>query len=87
MRAFENVKLVSTIEEAPNVDYSTVNKIWKQSDISDDRLDYAKKCFSELAMHACPLHLALRYKRELAQSSSADGLRKVVNKLIEEIIK
>lgn len=50
-----------------------------------DNLDYAKKCFSELAMRACPLHLALKYKREIAQNSSVDGFRKIGVRLVEEI--
>lgn len=51
----------------------------------DDRLTTIKRHFTELAMRACPLHLALRYKKELAQSSSVEGLRKIGVRLVEEI--
>lgn len=66
-------------------DIMNSNTVPVYSSLSDDRLLFLKRHFSELAMRACPLHLALRYKREISQSSSVDGLRKIGVRLVEEI--
>jgi hypothetical protein len=55
------------------------------STVAEDKLEYAKKIFTELVMRGLPLEARLRYKRDIAQSSSMANLNKICKSLVEEI--
>lgn len=55
------------------------------SEVTVDKLEYAKKLLCELASRGLPIVIYLRYKRDIAQCSDMDKLNLIGKNLIEEI--